>query len=570
MTSPSSFNTASLAKQFVPMFVTSDADTDSSECESDTPSLAPSLGSLNDYTHILSGSRSNTDPTVNFNPRQPSSVTSKLQQFTVRRSNSESSIDPIGVLHQPFTNPSPPSSVPIEPKPVIPTSFNSLPASPILSASCSPILPVNDKPQPHASRTLFVSGPFASLSAATIREIFSDFGDIMTFHIDCKDRGFVLVTYFDLNQARVAQKSLNGTRLPLTEDSSQLSDEPLIAKFSVPAEGESSNHHGTLVVFNLTSTVLDSELMSVFGAFGPIKEIRQTPHKNHHRFIEFFDIRHAKRAQQTLNKSEIFGRRVKIEASKPGSRRYQQQQILLESQLKPFCQGCSHYLKGNCLCRNFSSTVPAKSSLLSTVGGDSVSDLDSSLGQNDDMMFKRKPMTFRRNSDRSNTDIIFDLNLDKIKSGEEVRCTLMIKNIPNKYQTSMLLSAINQNHAGSFNFFYLPIDFKNLCNYGYAFINFRNPKFIIPFYEEFNGRRWEHFNSTKLCELKFARLQGLSALFTHFKNSSLLSEGNKYRPLVIHYPNDEDMSFPVEVPLSPSINSLEDIEKIAASRRFCQ
>lgn len=66
---------------------------------------------------------------------------------------------------------------------------------------------------------------------------------------------------------------------------------------------------------------------------------------------------------------------------------------------------------------------------------------------------------------------LYAMDADRILSGLDRRTTLMIKNIPNKYTQKMLLATIDEFFHGTYDFFYLPIDFKNKCNVGYAFIN---------------------------------------------------------------------------------------------------
>ncbi|MED6136274.1 hypothetical protein PIB30_054561 [Stylosanthes scabra] len=120
----------------------------------------------------------------------------------------------------------------------------------------------------------------------------------------------------------------------------------------------------------------------------------------------------------------------------------------------------------------------------------------------------------------------YELDIDRIKNGKDHRTTLMIKNIPNKYTSKMLLAAIDERHKGAYDF--------NKCNVGYAFINMTNPNLIIPFYQEFNGKKWEKFNSEKVATLAYARIQGKAALIAHFQNSSLMNEDKRCRPILFN------------------------------------
>eukprot|EP00347_Sterkiella_histriomuscorum_P003545 403363882 len=129
----------------------------------------------------------------------------------------------------------------------------------------------------------------------------------------------------------------------------------------------------------------------------------------------------------------------------------------------------------------------------------------------------------------------FKINLNNILNFKDQRTTIMIKNIPNKYTQKMLLSKINENHRDKYDFFYLPIDFKNKCNVGYAFINFVDSIFILKFFEELNGKRWECFNSEKVCEITYGRIQGKHQLIEHFDTSNLwFSSDRKVKPLILN------------------------------------
>ena len=105
---------------------------------------------------------------------------------------------------------------------------------------------------------------------------------------------------------------------------------------------------------------------------------------------------------------------------------------------------------------------------------------------------------------------------------EEVgKKALYVKNIPNKYTKKMLLKLFDQDFKGGYDFFYLPIDFNNNCNIGFAFIKFTELVNVRRFCEKYANRKWPHFNSEKICEVRYARMQRAEEMIEHFKNSSL-------------------------------------------------
>jgi hypothetical protein len=96
------------------------------------------------------------------------------------------------------------------------------------------------------------------------------------------------------------------------------------------------------------------------------------------------------------------------------------------------------------------------------------------------------------------------------------RTTIMIRNIPNKYTIVDLADEIDLVLPNTYDFLYLPCDIKNQCNVGYGFINFLTTDYLAVFYEQFQGKRWARFKSEKICNITYARLQGLNNLIEHF------------------------------------------------------
>jgi hypothetical protein len=136
--------------------------------------------------------------------------------------------------------------------------------------------------------------------------------------------------------------------------------------------------------------------------------------------------------------------------------------------------------------------------------------------------------------------------------------TVMLRNIPNKYSREMLVKQLSLEFCGEFNFMYLPIDFKNKCNVGYCFINFRTPEACSRFVAQFHGvdvrKCLPGLNSRKVAEVTPARVQGMMENVNRLRNSPVmnqLQEHPEWMPLIFDE-NGELEPFPSpEQPLPP-------------------
>merc|ERR1719199_1290876 len=137
---------------------------------------------------------------------------------------------------------------------------------------------------------------------------------------------------------------------------------------------------------------------------------------------------------------------------------------------------------------------------------------------------------------------------------EDDGVTLMLKNIPNKYNRQMLVELLMRRYRGKINFLYMPIDFKTGCNCGYSFLNFRSEELASQFLKEFHDvhtvKCLPGYNSNKVAQVTRAAVQGLKSNMDRLKKSPLLVEWRKnddWQPLLF---NEEgvEVAFPCDGP----------------------
>ncbi|KAJ7957173.1 Protein MEI2-like 1 [Quillaja saponaria] len=163
----------------------------------------------------------------------------------------------------------------------------------------------------HPSRTLFVRNINSNVEDSELQALFEQYGDIRTLYTACKHRGFVMVSYCDLRAAQNAMRALQSRLLRRRK---------LDIHYSIPKGNppEKDINHGMLVLSNLDSSVSNDELQQIFGFYGEIREICESPEEHHKRFIEFYDVRAAEAALRALNRSEIAGKQISLEPGNPG------------------------------------------------------------------------------------------------------------------------------------------------------------------------------------------------------------------------------------------------------------
>ncbi|KAK9050910.1 hypothetical protein SSX86_027535 [Deinandra increscens subsp. villosa] len=454
------------------------------------------------------------------------------------------------------------------------------------------MIPAPSPPLPPSSivptRALLLSSVPAHVSESTVRRDLEVFGDVRAVQMERLPRdGIVTVHFYDLRQATEALNKIQEQHMQQQRrlrqqyfDALTLSPPvtpPLPARglvcgrvvwaqfaFPIAAGLPDRYNQGTVTVTSDSDVLSTNDIRNVFEAFGDVKGITW---KKTQKMVEFYDTRAASKAVAAVNGQEIHGKKVAVEFNRHigpnliiGYHNKKPNKVVSKVDPPP-CRkdrlvivrevrstfGSSGGLKKNVVFNNNNNnnSKNRRQSPEKWVSG----------GRNKQQPWKgagRGRSCDPRFLIKDEAAAAAAADAVNISGGsfQDSRTTVMIKNIPNKYRsnpTQKLLLDMLDNHCiecnergdeSSYDFVYLPIDFVNKCNVGYGFVNMTSAEGAWRLYKAFNHQNWEVFNSKKICEVSYARLQGLKTLKEHFKNSRFPCEEEEYMPVVFTPPRD--------------------------------
>lgn len=155
------------------------------------------------------------------------------------------------------------------------------------------------------------------------------------------------------------------------------------------------------------------------------------------------------------------------------------------------------------------------------------------------------------------------------------RTTVMLRNLPNNYTSTMVLAMLDQEgFAGLYDFFYLPIDFKSHACLGYAFINLVDPSYVPAFWNKFHGYSNWILPSRKICSVTWSGPhQGLEAHAERYRNSPLMHESipDGYKPMMfkagvqgVRVP----FAPPTKAPRAPRVRNYPQAAKVGGAQWY--
>jgi len=124
----------------------------------------------------------------------------------------------------------------------------------------------------------------------------------------------------------------------------------------------------------------------------------------------------------------------------------------------------------------------------------------------------------------------FDIDPAKIESGEDLRTTVMIRNLTGTEKRSDLLKFLQNCKLGSrHSFFYVPCKSHRNVYAGFAFVNFLSPNDVLTIRNAVMTQPWCSNSSkkgSKMLAVSYAKIQGLDQLRVHFSSSVASEEPN--------------------------------------------
>jgi hypothetical protein len=116
------------------------------------------------------------------------------------------------------------------------------------------------------------------------------------------------------------------------------------------------------------------------------------------------------------------------------------------------------------------------------------------------------------------------------------KTSILLRNLPDGFTRTMLMDVLRaQGLARHVDFLYVPADFKNMANYGYAFVNLSTPEAAEECLEKLGGFSGWGMPSDSACETSWCTThQGLHAYIERYRNSRIMHENvdDEYKPAV--------------------------------------
>lgn len=148
-----------------------------------------------------------------------------------------------------------------------------------------------------------------------------------------------------------------------------------------------------------------------------------------------------------------------------------------------------------------------------------------------------KPQVFRESTDDfSHCHVPRHVNFAKEFAEKSIRAspptTIMIRNIPNRLAQHQIMKVLERlGFAGTFDFFYAPMDKRTKCTVGYAFVNFLHHEVAARCMRAMERYCFEGYGrqGSKQARVSVAHIQGLEANVRHYENSAVNSNSNEHQ-----------------------------------------